>query len=127
MNKQKGLPAYQPMSAYRGDTFTFSLRIVGKNPATGESYLLDTTGFTARYQVRETVDSTTVLTAAPITVGISGTGDTATNLTVRIPDTVTATYPHGANWRYDLELTDPSGRRKTLMFGEFTVMGDVAK
>ncbi len=115
------------MAVYRGDTFEFSLRIVGKHPTTGEAYLLDTTGFTARYQVRETVDSTTVLTAAPTTVGIQGTGDTATNLTVRIPESVTATYPHGANWRYDLELTDPSGRRRTLMYGEFTVMGDVSK
>lgn len=120
MTKHKGFPIYQPMMAYRGDAWEKVFRFVAKHPDTGESYLLDLTGFTVRFQVRATVDSTVVLTAAPCTVSDTG-------VTVRIPNSVTATYPHGATWRYDLELTDPSGRPKTMFYGPFDVQGDVAR
>lgn len=127
MDKYRGFPVYKPMKAYRGDTFEFALRIIGRNPSDGTAYLLDTADFTARYQVRSSVDSTVVITAAPCIVGVSGTGVNQRNLTVTIPHSVTSTYPHGAKWRYDLELTDPSGRRLTMMYGPFEVQGDVAK
>lgn len=127
MDRYKGFPIYKPMKAYRGDVWEKVFRFIAKHPTTGEPYLVDTADFTARFQVRATVDSTSVLTAALCIVGVSGTGPNQRNLTVRIPAAVTATYPHGATWRYDLELVDPSGRPQTMFYGPFDVQGDVTK
>ena len=127
MNTTKQLPIVKTIEIYRGDAWTRGLRLLGKNATTGESYLIDTADFTARMQVRESYDSTVILTAAVCVVGISGTGANQRNLTVSIPAHVTATYPAGATWKYDLELTDPSGRPRTLLRGDFNVQGDVTR
>jgi len=118
--------ALVPIDIIRGDTFDRSMAIMGNNATTGEMYLLDTTGFTARLHIKDAIDGTKMAEAA-CTTGITGTGDTAMNLTIHIPANVTATFPHGANWRYDLELKDPSGRPKTIMYGPFLVQGDVTQ
>ena len=127
MGKAFGFPVRKDIECYRGDTWERAFRFIGRDFGTGEAYLLDTAGFNARFQVRKTVDDPVVQASVNGIVGISGTGPNQRNLTVRISDVVTANFPHGARWRYDLELTDPSGRRTTMMYGEFNVQGDVAK
>lgn len=125
--KFNGFPIRYDIAVYRGDTWERMFRFIARDGTTGDAYLLDTTDFSASFQVRETVDSVGVLTAAVTRVGVQGTAPNQYNLSVSIPSDVTENYPHGATWRYDLELTDPSGRPKTMMYGEFYVQGDVSR
>lgn len=92
--------------------------------ATGTT--VDLTGYTARMQIRPSVESTTVL----LELNTTGSGITVTGPAGQIALLITATATTGINWTgavYDLELTAPSGDVTRLLQGRVTLSPEVTR
>ena len=84
------------------------------------------TGYTARMQIRETVESSTVLYEASTTNGhLAITAATGTvKLTIPAATSAAWTWTKGV---YDLELTSPTGVVTRLVKGTITVSREVTR
>lgn len=100
---------------------TFSINCVYKD-ALGNPVNL--TGYTARSQARESVDASSTLwnltSPANITLGSGG------EITLTIAATVTASYPPGKTYFYDLELVN-SGTVIRLLQGQVFISPEVTR
>ena len=102
---------------------TFRYKFVWKD---AKKRLIDLTGFTARMQMRPSVDSATVL--ATLTTENTGITLGATAGTVSIYLSAAATA--GFNWAtgvYDLELISPGGEIFRLVGGNIAVSPEVTR
>jgi hypothetical protein len=87
---------------------------------------VDLTGFTARMQIRETVDATAVLKSLTTENGGITLGDTAGTVDLLISATETAAFTFG-NAVYDLELIDGSGIVTRLLSGNVSLSKEVTR
>ncbi|GAA4626653.1 hypothetical protein GCM10023196_035750 [Actinoallomurus vinaceus] len=91
--------------------------------ATGAA--VDLTGYSARMQIRPSVESTTVLLELA-----TGSGITITGPAGQIALVITATATTGINWTgavYDLELTAPGGDVTRLLQGRVALSPEVTR
>lgn len=107
------LPKRYDLEIYRGDTLD---EIIAFKDVNGTGVNL--TGFTALVEFKDLTDEDVVATPT-MTVNYSGNG----NVRMFIADTTV--IPEG-QYRWDLQLTDPGGSRRTYIGGLVTVTGDVS-
>lgn len=128
MQRYRDFPVPYDLTAYHGDTFeiTFGFK-------DGDGNYLDTADWTCRMQVRADKNDAVPLINSDdgdvtFTVGVQTTSDGQYNLGILITDTVMSDAAlRGLVGWYDLEMTDGSGRRKTILFRRFCVEGDVTR
>lgn len=106
----------------QGATFTKQLTWKTGTPAVA----VDLTGYTARMQIRPTIESSTVLVSLTTENGGIALGGTAGTITLTITATATAafTWTEGV---YDLELVSAGGVVTRLLKGAVTVTPEVTR
>lgn len=104
----------------QGTTFQKQLRFRDVHES-----ILDLTGYTARMQVRETVESADTL--LDLTTGDGIEIDEAHGLVIlEISDAVTSDLPIGV-WKYDLELETADNIVYCPLYGSFKVTAEVTR
>ena len=108
------------ISIYQGDTFSTA-------PAwkINNSYV-NVTGYTAKMQVRQDVDSASTIVELSTDNGRIVTGTTDGKFTLTLTAAETTPLPPG-NYVYDLEITSPGGVETTLLTGGFAVIAEVTQ
>lgn len=106
------LPQRHDITVYQGDTFRFNMVFNGTEDA------IDITGWTGKCQVRGTDGA--VVTEANITL----TDPEAGTLEVDFGDT--GQVP-GGEYKYDIEMTDTGGGKRTYIGGKFIVLEDITE
>ena len=96
----------------QGDSFVEELTMED-----GEGDLLDLSGYTFRSQLRRTADNGLV---AEFAISVSGSVVTR-SLSPAVTAGLSGTYVHDFQW------TDPQGRIKTLLSGEFEIEAEVTR
>jgi hypothetical protein len=96
----------------QGDSFVEELLMED-----GEGDALDLTGYTFRSQLRRTADNGLV---AEFAISVSGSTVTR-SLNAGVTANLDGTYVHDFQW------TDPSGRIRTLLSGEFEIEAEVTR
>lgn len=107
------LPKRYDLEIYRGDTLD---EVIAFKDSNGVGVNL--TGFTALVEFKE-LNSETVVATPTTPVNYNGNGN------VRLYMADTSLIPEGS-YRWDLQLTDPGGSRRTYIGGVVTVTGDVS-
>lgn len=88
---------------------------------------IDLTGYTAQMQIRETLDSSTVIHELTSAVGGGISIDTANyTVTINIPANTTRNFDF-TTAVYSLELTNPSGAVTTLVTGNLTLVREITR
>lgn len=88
---------------------------------------IDLTGYTAQMQIRETLDSSTVIHELTSAVGGGISIDTTNyTVTISIPANTTRNFDF-TTAVYSLELTDPSGVVTTLVTGNLTLVREITR
>lgn len=108
------LPTNLDLKLYQGDSFDISFKL---RASSGEG--IDLTGWTGLVQFR---DITNNIAATP-TVMVNYEGELGV---VRVFLEDTSNLPVGA-YSYDLQMTDPSLRKRTYLAGTVTVTSDVSQ
>lgn len=107
------LPKRYDLEIYQGDTLD---EVISFKDSLGAA--VDLTGFTALVEFKELNSETVVATpSTPVNYLTNG------NVRMYIADT--NTIPEG-EYRWDLQLTDASGNRRTYVGGKVIVTGDVS-
>lgn len=119
-------PFKHNISIYQGATFRKSLAWKstdenGQNPVPN-----NLSGWTARMQIRPTVDSSTVLHELTSANGGIALGGALGTIDLFISDESTALI-RGTRAVYDLELTSPAGDVTRLMQGSVTISPEVTR
>jgi hypothetical protein len=105
---------------------TCSTSSCGCGCGTGSGTPVDLTGFTADMQIRQNVQSTTILYEASTTNGAIVLGGTAGTITLTIP----AASSSGFTWNkgvYDMNLTSSGGVVTRLLQGAVVVSPEVTR
>lgn len=105
---------------YQGKSIDFYFIWGGSTP-------IDITGYTARMQVRKSINSSEIM--ASFTVANSrisiGTTDGRVDVTMDADDS--ASEFEVGNWVYDMELESPAGKVYLPFSGKFIVKGEVTR
>ena len=109
-------PGYHDLTYYRGSTDICS--VVWKDSA---GALVDLTGYSATFTIRDASDAVVGVTGSGITATI--TANTGT-VVFTITDNAAAALPVGVQ-RYDVWLTSSGGTDYPLLYGAFTVVEEV--
>lgn len=123
---------YHQVSSITTDTVTLNgVNAVGYKAYTSGGILeynlpVDLTGYTARMQIREKLDSATVLHELSTTLGNIALNNTTKTITLTIPAATTAgfTFTSGV---YSLELEASSGVVTQLVSGTVTLVKEVTR
>lgn len=115
-------PGRYDFTIFQGASFDTTLTWKVGTPATA----VNLTGFTARLQVRTSVDSAT--TALELTTANGGItlGGAAGTIALAVSASATASLPAGY-YVYDLELVAPGGGVTRLVEGRVTVSAEVTR
>lgn len=107
-------------SIYQGDTFSTA-------PAwkINNSYV-NVTGYTADMQVRQDVDSASIIVELSTSNGRIVAGTTDGKFTLTLTAAETAALPPG-NYVYDLEVTSTGGTVTKILTGGFAVIAEVTQ
>lgn len=100
---------------YQGDTFQFYLNFTG----TG----LDMTGWTGTADIQKMSDSSPGETP---TLGVTLDAPN-TRFLVDLTDTETAALAEATAYKYDIQVTDASGNKRTFIGGKITVTEDITE
>lgn len=109
------LPKRYDIAIYEGDTFSVTL-----NFKDASNVAIDLTGFTGLCQFKNSANTATVATP---TVTVNSGGVTGAVL-IQLLDTTILTE---GTYLYDVQLTDPSGKKRTYIGGQITVTGDISQ
>lgn len=107
------LPKRWDIDIYKGDTFDVTVNFKDANNAG-----VDLTGFTGLVQFKS--DTGTVVATPTVTVNYGGTLGA---VRILLADT---TVLNEGTYSYDLQLTDPSGSKRTFIGGVVNVTGDIS-
>lgn len=137
MQQFDDFPIYYPITIKKGSVWQRTVRILIPNIAGDALELLNTAGYTANMQVRQSNESTTTVLSigthnARIITGIQSDSSGDWNLLIRIPATDTAgdTGPVGGFVGvYDLEIQPPGdpGGRFAVWQGPFCVEPEITR
>lgn len=116
----------------QGSTFSRLIEIEQPDLATdptGQTFeVFDLNGYTARMQVRRTIDSSTAMVTLTTENGgliINQTPGSVNHLNIFMNNTVTATLQ--SNGVYDIELINNGGEVSRILQGVFTVSPEVTR
>lgn len=112
-------PGYLDLECWQGADFDYQLTWTVSGSA------VNVTGYGARMQVRQTVDSTAVVLSLTAGTGIT-LGGTAGTITIAANSTATAALTDG-QCVYDLELVSGAGYVTRLVEGNFTIYPEVTR
>lgn len=120
-------PGKYDLEVYQGDTFRRTLRLRSRVlDVDGVTWIagdyIDLTGYTGKAQFRETVLAADVAAEVTVTIGDQATLLGSVNLALT-PIQTGALAKTGYKW--DLQLTDPSGDVNTYLKGDVTVEPEV--
>lgn len=104
----------------QGSTFT---RSITYNDSAGNP--INLTGYTAKMQVRETIDSATVVLELSTTNGRIALGGVAGTISLTVP-AANMNFASG-QYAYDLELTSAGGVVTRIIMGSFVCRGEVTR
>lgn len=122
------------LTCEQGATFIRNLEIERPDPSdpTGETFIpFDLSGYTARMQVRRTLESTTTMVNLTSTVDGSGNGITmqplgvANAMKIYMTDELTATIT--TSGLYDLEIINAAGEVSRVLQGQFNLNPEVTR
>lgn len=120
------------ITCQQGSTFSRLLEIEQPDleaDPTGQTYEpFDLSGFTARMQVRRTIESSTKLvelTTENNGLEINPTGETTNHIRIYMSDDVTASIT--SSGVYDLEIINGDGEVSRIMQGAFTLSPEVTR
>lgn len=113
-------PAKYTFTCKRGTTFQRKLRFKDVN-----DNIMDLTGYTARMQVREEVESEDTLLDLTSGDGIEINEERGL-VSIQIEAAVTSELPLGS-WKYDLELETEDGIVYCPLYGTFKVTAEVTR
>lgn len=120
------------ITCQQGSTFSRLLEIEQPDleaDPTGQTYEpFDLSGFTARMQVRRTIESSTKLvelTTENNGLEINPTGETTNHIKIYMSDEVTASI--ASSGVYDLEIINGDGEVSRIMQGAFTLSPEVTR
>jgi len=119
------LPVGRNLSIYKGDSYSFSFRLRGRNPDGTPGDYVDLSGCTAKAQVRQTEDNSTVMAEFGTEIPTQSGNDLG-----RVNLTLTSTQTEGAGFvggKWDVQLTWPDGSVKTYLAGSVTVTKEVTR
>ena len=107
-------------SLYQGDTFSTApaWKINGN--------YVNVTGYSADMQVRQDVDSASIIVELSTANGRIVAGTTDGKFTLTLTAAQTAALPPG-NYVYDLEVTSPGGIVTKILTGGFAVIAEVTQ
>lgn len=111
-------PKRYDIEIYQGDTFSFQLKL--KDNAANP---VDVTGWTALAQIRKISDSSPGETPA-MSATIQGTEGT---VVLSLTDTETSALDGETEYKYDVQLTDAGGNKRTYIGGKITVTEDISE
>lgn len=116
---------------YTGDDYTLTTRI-GFKANDGSKTYMDLTGYTGKADIRSAAGSPTLIASITVTVAAdqSLTGGTRGVVTLTIPNATTAGIPVTVTpslYKWDLQLTDTNGKKRTYLAGDVEVVADVTK
>jgi hypothetical protein len=110
----------------QGTTFVRSFNIQYPDPEDPEVYLnYDLTGYTARMQIRRTIDSSTAIVTCTTENGRISIDDENGVVTVSMTDEVTSAIT--TSGVYDLEIEDASGNVSRVVQGTVTLSPEVTR
>ncbi len=112
------VPATYDITLYQGDTYRLDI-VVKDNQATPQP--VNITGWTARGQIRPTIDSATIFASFVVTFTNASLGQVRISLT----GAITAAIPQ--NGVYDLEFTLPGGEIETYLKGALVIDKEVTR
>lgn len=122
------------MTCEQGSTFIRSLEIEQPDPAdpTGQTFEpFDLTGYTARMQVRRTLESTTAMVNITSTPDVNGNGifmqyaGVENAMRIYMNDEFTATIT--TSGVYDIEIINGAGEVSRVLQGKFTLSPEVTR
>jgi hypothetical protein len=120
------------ITCQQGSTFSRLLEIEQPDleaDPTGQTYEpYDLNGYSARMQVRRTIESSTVmvyLTTENSGLTINPTGETINHIRIYMSDDVTASI--GSSGVYDLEIINGDGEVSRVIQGAFTLSPEVTR
>ena len=119
------LPVGRNLSIYKGDSYSFSFRLRGRNPDGTPGSYVDLTGCTAKAQVRATEDTSTVMAEFATQIPTQTGSDLG-----RVNISLTSVQTEGAGFtggKWDVQLTWPDGSVKTYLSGSVTVTKEVTR
>lgn len=109
-------PKRYDIEIYQGDTFGFALQFKDSTNA-----LINVTGWSALAQIKNS-DGTPAPTAAFTTV----IGTTDGKITIKLTDVQSGDLPEG-EYKYDVQVTDSAGNKRTYIGGRITVVEDISE
>lgn len=118
-------PAVVNLPIYRGDPVYAPFRLYTTTDGGVTKDYYDLTGYTINAQVRKHPDDTDVLLELTVTVPTQ-TGDDLGRFLLEAAETDTAGLP-ALVARWDVQLTDTGGVRRTWMRGAVPITGDVTR
>lgn len=117
------LPGKQDFEHYRGDTFGATVELHEKTPEGEEGPVLDLTDAEVNAQLRVDED-----TPDPDFIAFVATiQDPPTLGRVRLALAKATTTQMSGTYKWDLQVTWPSGEDKTYLAGTFTITKDVTR
>lgn len=112
-------PGYYVIEVYQGATYDMTFAWTDENNSS-----INLTGYTARMQVREGIDSSSTLLSLTDASGIT-LGGTAGTFRIQISATDTAALTKSGV--YDVELVSGAGVVTRIMYGEFLLFKEVTR
>ena len=111
-------PGRYNISVYQGTTFTLApIWLI-------DGAVVNVTGYTAKMQVREAADSSTVIIELSTTNGRIVVSGAAGQFTLTLTDSETTALTAG-NYVYDMNITSSGGVVTKLLQGSFVVLDSV--
>lgn len=112
------LPKRYDIVLYQGDTFKFDLILKDNTNAA-----INITGWTALAQIKKVSDNSAAETPS-LTCTVGGVDG---KVSIGIADTGTSALLEDTEYKYDVQLTDNAGNKRTFIGGIITVTGDVSE
>ena len=110
-------PKRYDIEIYQGDTFSFNLVLKD-----GSGNPLTITGWTGLAQIKKVSDSSPGETPS-LTVTNEGAG----TFKIALTDTETGALDGDTEYKYDVQVTDNSGNKRTYIGGKITVTEDISE
>ena len=111
-------PKRYDIEIYQGDTFAFFITLKDAN-----GVLLDITGWTVKVDIRKQADNS--LAESPnFTTSVEGASG---KIYLRLEATESDLLQGDVAYKYDVQVTDTSGNRRTYIGGEILVTEDVTE
>lgn len=112
------MPKRYDIEIYQGDTFSFAL-VLKQDTTT----VIDVTGWTALAQIKK-IDTGGAAETPSLDVVVGGADG---KITISLTDTGTSALQESTQYKYDVQLTDTVGNKRTFIGGKITIVEDITE